>query len=104
MAFLDKLMFWKKAEEPIPDMFSGLKEDKEELPPYEPAFEEPMGMEHIKPGMPERPAMQLNRPMQQKDIGMDRDVELILAKLDAIKARMESVDARLANIEKLAEE
>jgi hypothetical protein len=95
-------MFWKHPEEPIPERQYGESAfdfDKES------ETEEPMGMEHVRPGMPEKPAMDFGKMQQQRQPeGMNRDTELILAKLDAIKAKMESIDARLAALEKLAQE
>ena len=35
--------------------------------------------------------------------GLNRDTDLILAKLDAIKANIENINQRLANLEKIAE-
>ncbi len=91
-------MFWKKKEEPIPE--TGEEEDFSK--PI--GIEEPMGLEHEAPGVPEKPPIPLTPPPGAEPAGMDRNTELILAKLDAVKARMESIDARLAHIEKLAEE
>jgi len=41
-------------------------------------------------------------PQQQQYPSQDRESELIAAKLDAIKANLESINQRLANIERIA--
>lgn len=103
-------MFWKKEEEPIPERsemdnnFSMKDEDFSKPIGMEEDLE-PMGLEHEAPGIPNKPSIQI-RPLKapMETGGFDRDTELILAKLDAVKAKIESIDARLAHIEKLAEE
>lgn len=112
MTFWDKIMFWKKDEEPIPETPSSGEDDfsfDENLDkPFDNDFgnqqQEPMGLDHEAPNIPSKPTIPLGQPMRHQTGGMDRDTELILAKLDAVKAKMESIDARLAHIEKLAEE
>jgi len=105
-------MFWKKKEDPILDNPNDYGSDDSFDTQDAMPMDEPMGMQHASPDVPERPTMPLGQPMPESlhamrqgyDQGMNRDTELILAKLDAIKARVESMDARLSHIEKLAEE
>ena len=108
LTFLDKLMFWKKKEEPIPD----LPYSENKMSFGETDFNKhlgmesdmgDMGLEHEAPGVPSKPIIPFTRQKPVNEGGMDRDTELILAKLDAVKAKMESIDARLAHIEKIAE-
>ncbi len=108
MAFLDKIMFWKQHEEPVPERYS----EEENLPPaswdaqktHGANEEEPMGMDYTRPGLEKPLGQTVQFPQQQSGGGMNRDTELILAKLDAIKAKMESVDARLERLEEMAKE
>ncbi len=56
--------------------------------PLTPTFRPPMGMQ-----VP---------PQSQPQFSQDKESELIAAKLDAIKANLESINQRLANIERIA--
>lgn len=105
MAFFDKLMFWKQHEEPVPERFG----EEGSLPPAWSTQkagleEEPMGMDYSRPDLEKPIGQTMQFPQQQPAGGINRDTELILAKLDAIKAKMESVDARLERLEQLAKE
>ena len=127
MAFLDKLKFWKKHEEPIlerpssesdfgtvpgsDDTALGASGDDLGSPMSEDfgAAGADMGMDHVSPNVPDKPAVGLPgstgiAPEPIPSVGTNRDIELILAKLDFIKAKVDSMDARLMHIEKLAEE
>ena len=89
MGIMDKIFFWKKddlAEEKPLEL--GLGNDTTGLPPVpeEPNFEEPSAFS------------------QQQTSTMNKDLELISAKLDALKPLLESMNQRLTNIERIAQE
>ena len=105
MSILGKLQFWKRDELALGDE---LAMPKGNLPADE------LGMES--PGLPKTPQMAPPEPaypaeprpyMQQQqqpqyNYGQNRDLELVAAKLDALKATLENINQRLANIERLA--
>lgn len=71
------------------------------MPPQGGGFSpEAMGFERVPPG-----ASSYNQPSQQSisEINMGKDLEIINAKLDAIKAELDSVNQRLKRIERIAE-
>jgi len=121
MAILDKLKFWKKEEEEFkPEEGFGALEEKEtmpggelgrlpgeelgglgpDLPPMEGEEKPPTGIppeltgiehkppSHVPPTYAEIPPQQLNQ------------TEVISAKLDAIKASIDSINVRLERIER----
>lgn len=98
MAILDKVMFWKKKKE-----FGELKEaplpGEEELKfGEEPREFRPPEEFEVKPTAP---------PLgMQQAAGADisKDFEILSAKLDAVKASLESINQRLANLERIASE
>lgn len=103
MGILDKLMFWKKKEE------LGELEPVEKAPKFgeemfggETAFREPQYRPpeefETKPSAP--PA----GPMPEYADMASKNFEIVSAKLDAIRASLESISQRIANIEKSAEE
>lgn len=121
MGMLDKLKFWKKdefsslglgdddfgmkdtgednmfGEEPRPSMQGDLNRMNErpaQMPPMEP--EEP------KFEMPKYEEVQ--RPVRQEMpmYAQNKDMEIISAKLDYIRASLESINTRLANLERIA--
>jgi len=88
MAF-DKLKFWKKEEDSVP----------EEMPlPTEDTFaprleqEQPSFVESFK-----------DLHQTQSSGNMERDVQLILSKLDTIRATLENINHRLENLERIAQ-
>ena len=107
MSILDKVMFWKRDE-------LGLKEDlalpKGNLPTDE------LGLESSVPRTPQmpqpepriesfegaRPYAPAAPPPQPQFMGPNRDMELVSAKLDALKASLDSINQRLANLERVA--
>jgi hypothetical protein len=130
MAILDKLAFWKKKDEfDLGDLGPMPGEEKDKgMPSATPSpFEKEMGTEpsgfpeepstHPSPaaGVPEEPsgpdfsappggpapthpaAAQMPSPASG-----NRDIELISAKLDAIKAMLENINQRLATLERIA--
>lgn len=95
MAF-EKMKFWKKKEEGF------------DMPPDEGPFkssvspqEEEMGMPKIEPTMPKFAAFEQKEERGTGD--MQKDVQLILSKLDTIKAIVDSLDHRIARLERIAE-
>ncbi len=93
-------------------LFSKLfgKKKEEELALEEPLPKEPLGLEE-KPSLPETPSPELpphlaepapsSVPSQPPGIS-PRDIELLNSKLDTLKAILNSMDQRLANLEKAA--
>ncbi len=113
---LDNLKFWKKKDD---DLFidddlrkpiSGIDDDfgadtpqnPRMMPPNQEMFQNP-GMHQAQPHIPEQgrdfTVKETSRQMFQGSSGND---ELILAKLDAIKAMVENVSRRLERIEQIA--
>ncbi len=109
-----KLTFWKKdplADLKLPDNIgqdqtfngptnpSGLQDELALQTPQEPRFDSFAGS-------PER-VMPARNPYQRQEYRQDtysgnRDVELVLAKLDALKATLDSINQRVANLERVA--
>ena len=56
------------------------------------------------PGMQRNSFNQPQRPQYAPQSSDNKDLEIISAKLDALKAKMEMIDQRLANIERIARE
>lgn len=126
MGILDKIMFWKK------DDFSslGLGDDDDfsmgSAPETTPNFsqepkkplpgemtgtsEMPPGMGSEEPkgyGMPKYEELQQQQQPQRRDMPnmypqSNKDMEIISAKLDSIRASLESMNTRLANLERIA--
>jgi len=110
MNVLGKLMFWKKDELGLGDE---LAMPKGSMPM------EDIGLDS--PGIPKTPQMQAPeprldtfegaRPVQQPFMqqsqqpsygGSNRDLELVSAKLDALKASLDNINQRLAGLERVA--
>ncbi|MBW3022110.1 hypothetical protein KY328_04250 [Candidatus Woesearchaeota archaeon] len=93
-------------------VFDFLKKKKEEFP----SFQEPtIPGEHDIGLPPERPAELPGRPMEMPSMTptpsferreegtlINKDLEVISAKLDALKATLEAINQRLTNIERIA--
>ena len=104
MSLLDSLQFWKKKEPEGPPEWNAL----EQAPPK---FDEaPPGMEV--PSMPPmtQPLQMPNPPMMGSPVepmaqnaGANRDIELILSRLDTIKVQLENLNTRMAHLERIAE-
>jgi hypothetical protein len=100
MTLLDKMSFWRKKPE---EEFS--------LPPLEMAGTD---QPPLQPFTPERsplaepppftPSAQ-HSPFSQSSTAspQDRDIQLVLAKLDTIKAQLDNLNERVARIERIAE-
>lgn len=89
MGILDKVKFWKK------DV--GIK-DETALP--ETGFAEP-GYQPQPSPYPSYPAP-AQQPRAFRERFSSKDLEVINAKLDAIKANLESINQRIANLERIA--
>ena len=102
MGLFSRLKFWEK-EKSLTDFelpgakeaFPGLQEEK-----FGRGFEEPESYEKL--GTPYQP--QFQQQMAHPPGSSSRDTDLILAKLDAIKANVESINHRLEVLERLAKE
>lgn len=132
MSFFDKMMFWKKDDfddlgkdfnfdkPPMNDVGTNFNMDEISKPPIDNGFSTPSGLSlerndgfgGSRPGgMQNNNFGGMNNNFQQSQpqnmqqnngAGSSRDMELISAKLDAIKAMLENVNQRLINIENLA--
>lgn len=125
MSFFDKLMFWKKEPE-LPDLdepkldepFGDLEEPVGAglSPRHEPAPDFSSGVPPgPQPGQPMRPfgspasfpgqmpASPVSAPPGVMPVS-SKDLELINAKLDNVKAMLENINHRLSDIEALAKE
>jgi hypothetical protein len=126
MGIFGKLAFWRKKEEPLPPLGGapglGLPKDDLGLSPPE-GLEEPTAAGIAPPGAPPEipgpapmpgsepeptspmstpPGFRAQPPPPMGPPHMEKDFELISAKLDALKASLDSVNQRLANLERIA--
>jgi len=101
MGILGKVMFWKRDELGLGDEIG--------LPKGKPADELGMEMQPL-PRMPQmpmqEPRMEAFQQRQQYEpayaYGQNKDLEIVSAKLDALKATLESINQRIANLERIA--
>jgi len=128
MAFLDKLMFWKKKDDfdtnignfgadntfgtgagtGAPDMGYGNQDfgmpeaqfgqqlptsQFGQAPPMFPGTSQGAGFPQPTPFAPQQ---------SQQDFMVGKDIEIISAKLDSLRAYLDSINQRLANIERIA--
>ena len=115
MAFLSKLAFWKKKDDiedlgkdlglgkelgldigtgPSPDLGMGLEQQQQPWQKY-PSFQQPQ--------QSFQPAPSFQQPSYQSDNYIaSKNLEVISSKLYALRASLESVNQRLANIEAIA--
>jgi hypothetical protein len=111
MGMMDKLKFWKKEEEFIPDM---PRVPESALPEQQmPSGIDQMGMPRPTPGINEPPfeheqfqpgSLQSPRAFQQQPaMSADQQLQLISSKLDTIKAQLETVLQRLERLERKEE-
>ena len=118
MAFLSKLAFWKKRDD-IEDLGKDLGLDKElglDMGTG-PSPDLGMGMEQQQQPWQKNPSYQqpqqnfqaqaFQAPAQQPSMSNDsyiasKNLEVISSKLDALRASIESINQRLANIEAIA--
>jgi|SRR3989344_1307050 len=122
MAFFDKLAFWKKKDDlgdlgkdlgmdkdlglgmdtgPSPDLGMGLEPQQQQPFQKYPSFQQ---NNFSQPGFQVQPAFQApQQPSYQGDSYIaSKNLEVISSKLDALRATMESINQRLANIEAIA--
>ncbi len=93
---LEKLVFWKKQDDgglPPLDM------PGTDVPPLEPFRPMNHPLAEPPPFTPSTPSA----PFSQSPNMQDKDLQLISAKLDTIKAQLENLNQRLARIERIAE-
>jgi hypothetical protein len=119
MGFLDKIKFWKKEDdfdadfdskldqhiEKSDDPFKGDDLGLDQNPPglgEQSPFDQPVEKPDLLAGTtPEQPAaFQAQQQMQAPSGTEKRDLELLSSKLDTIKAILNSMDQRIANIER----
>ncbi len=87
----DKLKFWKKEENSVPEEMPMPSESEGFPPSFE--REQPSFVDSFK---------DLNQTQSSGNI--DRDIQLILSKLDTIKATLENINHRLESLERIARE
>ncbi len=115
MSILDK--FRHKKEDPFAKLSSDLKSDfpSSKNPPAESAFpsSDSIGKEHdfdfgleSEPKKFPAPSAEPNKTSLEsiKAENLEKDIQLISAKLDAIRATLENINHRIANIEKMNQE
>ena len=124
MALLDKMKFWKKEEEPLgtPEGFGALEEgpgrlpgEGAEFPGGEPGVPGPAlppleggetgaetGLPPELQGVDRQPPTQVRAPIQQvpTQAPPQHQMEVISAKLDAIKTSLDNINIRLERIER----
>jgi len=122
MALLDKMKFWKKEEEPLapPEGFGALEEEPGRLPGEGAEFpggepgvpgpalppiegtEQETGLPPELQGVDRQPPTQARAPIQQvpTQVPPQHQMEVISAKLDAIKASLDNINIRLERIER----
>lgn len=124
MAFFDKLAFWKRKDDmgdlgkelgldkdlglmdagPSPDLGMGLEApQQQQQQPFQkyPSFQQQNNFQPSFQPQPSYPASQ--QPSYQGDSYINsKNLEVISSKLDALRATMESINQRLANIEAIA--
>ena len=115
MSIFGKVMFWKKGgNEAALDEPAGFADETGLTPPSFPPSPGPVQMGRPMPAQPTgyMPEPQYSQPSFQQPAAFQnqqayiasRDTELILAKLDSLRAALENLSQRVANIERLARE
>jgi len=128
MGFMDKLAFWKKKDEfgdiglgdKGPDLGTGSAASDLGLGPSPGGMESPADLNL---GIPQQPPMQqpslqppqssfqqpqpslqpqFQQPSPQQGFTAEKDFEVISSKLDALRAALDSINQRLANLEAIA--
>lgn len=99
MGMFDKLMFWKKKDElGLRNAAAPFNEDFGMQPQY--GYPPPGQGFMPQPNFQQMPQMESFQSHQ--NFSANRDMELIAAKLDAIKAILENLNQRIANLERIA--
>jgi hypothetical protein len=115
MGIFDKLMFWKKQDDlDLGNINSqaGMPADMGQIPSD--PFSTEMGIPQQQFGQyrqqmaqpqysPQQPFSRMDYAGQQQPSYGNKDLEVVSAKLDALKAYMDSINQRLANLERIAE-
>ncbi len=96
---MEKLKFWKKEEPSVPPLETRPMRFTEE-PFGEPAFQ-PESF-HPSPSMSGPLPPSSGSPFGMPPQGSGREMDLILSKLDIIRALLASMEQRLSNLEKIA--
>lgn len=122
MAFFDRLAFWKKKDDlgdlgkdlgldkdlglgmdtgPSPDLGMGLDTPQQPQQAFQkyPSFQQ---NNFSQPGFQSQPAFQASQQPSGDSYINSKNLEVISSKLDALRATMESISQRLANIEAIA--
>ncbi|MBI2659557.1 hypothetical protein HYX07_00155 [Candidatus Woesearchaeota archaeon] len=120
MAFFDKLAFWKKKDDlgdfgkdlgldkdlglgmdtgPSPDLGMGLEQPQQQPFQKYPSFQQ---NNFPQPSFQQQPAFQASQQPSSESYINSKNLEVISSKLDALRATMESINQRLANIEAIA--
>jgi len=129
MTFLDKVMFWKKKESPFgSDSLNlggdtglrdiGLGQDMglgkpnlglhgdTQFPPQQqpPGFQNPMSFQQPvqAPQYSQPQSSAPIMPAQPPPVAVGKDIEIVSSKLDALRATLDSINQRLANLERVA--
>lgn len=102
MSFLNKLLFWRRDDEMEFEQIAEKELQSHERPLFPDNPAKPGGMEEPslfdEPRADERPLVPSTRPAATAQ--NPRDVELINSKLDTIKAMLNSLDQRMAHLER----
>lgn len=102
MGILDKLMFWKKSDEDFKfDSALDREMGKSSLPEsFDQEQKQRLGLDESS-GLPESaPSAPAAFSAASQFSGKNQDLELINSKLDTIKAMLNSLDQRMANLER----
>ncbi len=109
MSVFGKLKFWKKGDDlPFGDELAMPKSafPQDELGLQSPGLPQMQQMPISEPRMDnfrEAPrAYPQPYPQQPQYYGANRDLDLVVAKLDALRATLENINQRLANLERVA--
>jgi len=112
MAILDKILGRKKPEPLIPptglekgpDLGLGLDEPAIASGPTPKAFPQPPPEPISSPHQPTFAQAQHQAPQQMQHTSVEKDIQILNAKLDSLKAILDNINQRLANIERIAQE
>lgn len=131
MPFFDKLMFWKKKEEPFGTDFgmgrdaglggigqdaglglhdSGMGSDfglptQTQFPqqqPFQQSFQQPAQQQYNYPSYQQYPSTPMMPEQPSRHDIVGKDIEIVSSKLDALRAILESVNQRLMSLERIA--
>lgn len=95
MGLFNKLMFWKKKEPEIEDIPE--EPEEREVPPAWGYGREPRESMQA-------PLMQQPQTTVMQQSLENKDLQIISSKIDALNAKLDAIDQRLINLERLAEQ